>query len=206
MNTGVVAFPLELVVAVPTFVPPAKLPLAPPAGAVNVTTTPLSGEPLFVTFATSGWANAVLMVALWGVPLTAVTNSVTGLLVRVKFAAVDAPAAVADTVYVPVFPFAVNVEAVAMPFELVIDVVVLVALSLKVPLAPDNGAVNVTSTPLVGTPAVVTVATSGAAKLELITVLCGVPLVAVMISPVEAVLVRLKFAGVDRPITVAETV
>ena len=69
-----VATPLALVVAVVVAVPFAKVPLAPLPGAVNVTVTPLTGLffPSF-TVACSGAPNAVLMVALWGVPLVAVT-------------------------------------------------------------------------------------------------------------------------------------
>src|ERR1700722_7593852 len=49
---------------------------------------------------------------------------------------------------------------------------------VKVPLAPEPGAVKVTVAPLVGDPPVVTVATSGAANAVLTAVLCPVPLVA----------------------------
>ena len=41
VNAGAVAMPCPFVVAV--FTPPAKVPLAPLAGAVNVTVTPLKG-------------------------------------------------------------------------------------------------------------------------------------------------------------------
>ena len=196
--------PLESVVAVPTFVPPAKVPLALPAGAVKVTSTPLIAIPLFFRLATRGAAKAVFTVALCGVPLTTVMNSVTGLFVSAKVAVPETPVAVAVTVYVPVVPLAVNAGAVAMPLEFVITTAVL--LPLKLPVAPDNGAVNVTTTPLVATPPVVTVATNGAAKFMLITALCGVPLVAVMTSLTPDVFVRLKFATVDTPATVAVTV
>src|SRR5947207_8408073 len=63
-----VATPLPLVVAV--FTPPAKLPLAPLPGAPNVTVTPATGlPPASFTVATSGAANAVLIVALCGVQI-----------------------------------------------------------------------------------------------------------------------------------------
>jgi hypothetical protein len=72
VNTADVATPLLLVVAV--FTPPANVPLAPVAGAVNVTVTPDTGlPPLSFTVATSGAPNAVLIAALCGVPLVAVT-------------------------------------------------------------------------------------------------------------------------------------
>ena len=52
----------------------------------------------------------------------------------------------------------------------------------------------------------VTVATSGCAKALSMSALCGVPLVAVMVSTGAAVLVKLKSAGVDTPVAVAATV
>jgi hypothetical protein len=52
----------------------------------------------------------------------------------------------------------------------------------KVTLGPVVGAVNVTVTPLVGVPLVVTVATSATAKVPFTAWLCGVPLVAVIDS------------------------
>ena len=102
-------------------------------------------------------------------------------------------------------PLAVNVEDVATPFTSVVAVVRLLP-PVKVPLAPDDGAVKVTSTPLVGFPFVVTVALSGEAKAVLTVALCGVPPVAVMISETEEVLVRVKLAGVAIPGAVAVTV
>jgi hypothetical protein len=89
--------PLELVVAVAVLLPPAKVPLAPLAGAVKVTTTPLVGDPPVVTVATRGAANAVLTTALCGVPLVAVIVS-AAVFVRLKLAAVETPTAVAVTV------------------------------------------------------------------------------------------------------------
>jgi hypothetical protein len=76
----------------------------------------------------------------------------------------------------------------------------------NVPLAPEAGAVKVTTTPLVGDPPVVTVATKGEANAVLTTVLCGVPLVAVMVSTAAAVFVRVKSAGVETPGADAVTV
>jgi hypothetical protein len=78
------ALPFESVVAVVVFVPFAKVPLAPApvAGDVNVTVTPLtgipSGDPLFVTVATSGAANAVPTTALCPDPLVAAIDSTGG--------------------------------------------------------------------------------------------------------------------------------
>ena len=78
--------------------------------------------------------------------------------VRLKFAVDVTPDTVAVTVYgPPAVAFAVNVGDVATPFESVVAVAVADPLP-KVPLAPVDGAVNVTVTPLFGVPAVDTVA------------------------------------------------
>jgi hypothetical protein len=82
VNTEEVATPLALVVSVSVIVPLVmNVPLAmnvPPAplveGAVNVTATPLAGDPLDVTVAASGSRNAVPIVAFCGVPLVAVID------------------------------------------------------------------------------------------------------------------------------------
>jgi hypothetical protein len=76
VNTAEVATPLPFVVAV--FTPPAKVPPAPVAGAVNVTVTPLVGDPPVVTVATSGAAKAVPTFALCGVPLVAAIKTTGG--------------------------------------------------------------------------------------------------------------------------------
>ena len=71
VKTAAVATPDPFVVAV--FTPPAKVPLAPLPGAANVTIAPLTGllnESL--TVACNCVANAVLIVALCGVPAVAV--------------------------------------------------------------------------------------------------------------------------------------
>jgi hypothetical protein len=58
VKTADVATPEAFVTAV--LAPPAKVPLAPDGGAVNVTVTPLTGFPFAsFTVATSGDANAV---------------------------------------------------------------------------------------------------------------------------------------------------
>jgi hypothetical protein len=96
VNTADVATPLAFVVAV--FTPPAKVPLAALAGALNVTTTPVTGLlPASFTVATSGAANAVLIVVFCGVPLIAVIDAAAPtLFVSAKFAEV-APVALATT-------------------------------------------------------------------------------------------------------------
>jgi hypothetical protein len=76
VNTAEVATPELLVTAVVT--PPANVPLAPLAGAANVTVTPPTGlPPESRTVATRGAANAVLIGALCGVPLVAVIDAAT---------------------------------------------------------------------------------------------------------------------------------
>ena len=98
VNAGAVATPLLLVVAVAVAEPP-NVPLAPLPGAVNVTTTPLTGLlPTSFTVACSVVANVVLTVALCGVPLVAVTlAAVPEVLVRLKLAGVATPDTLAVT-------------------------------------------------------------------------------------------------------------
>jgi hypothetical protein len=99
VNGAEVATPEPLVVAV--FTPPAKVQEEPLPGALKVTVTPLTGvPPEFVTVTTKGLANAVLIVALCGVPLVAVMAAATlaDWLVSEKRAAFDTPATLAETV------------------------------------------------------------------------------------------------------------
>jgi hypothetical protein len=85
--------------------PPANVPLAPPAGAVNITATPLIGLPFAsVNFACKVVANAVFVTVVCGVPAVAVTadgvlggNVPLAELVREKFAGVATPETVAVT-------------------------------------------------------------------------------------------------------------
>ena len=101
-----------------------------------------------------------------------------------------------------------KVDAVATPLVLVVAVVV-VNPPLNVPLAPVAGAVNVTVTPLSRLlPASFTVAEKGVPKLVFTVALCEGPPVAVMLAGAPgaaALFVRLKFAGVATPDTVAVT-
>jgi hypothetical protein len=77
----------------------------------------------------------------------------------------------------------------------------------NVALAPLPGAINVTVTPLTGLLfASFTVARRAAGNAVPTTVLCGVPPVAVRLTGVPGVFVRLKLAGVAMPATVAVTV
>ena len=91
VNAGAVAIPVVPVMAVVTVDPP-KVPPAPLAGAVNVTTTPATGAfAEFITVAVSGVAKAVPTVALCGVPPVALTDIESGaVLVRLNVAP-DAP-------------------------------------------------------------------------------------------------------------------
>src|SRR5258708_3489738 len=97
VKIAAVATPCALVVAV--FTPPANVPLAPLAGAVKVTITPLTG--LFAasfTVACKAVANAVLMVALCGVPaVAAMLAAALARLVSEKLAEVATPTTVAVT-------------------------------------------------------------------------------------------------------------
>ena len=177
------------------FTPPAKVPLAPAAGGVKVTSTPLTGLfPESVTVAPKGAANAVLIAALWPEPLVAATFAAGPVrFVSAKFAEV-APTALATTLQGPAVEFAVKTADVATPLPLVVAVFTPPA---NAPLAPAAGGVNVTSTPLTGLfPASVTVATRGAAKAVLITAFCAVPLVAATLAAGPVLLVRAKLAEV----------
>ena len=169
--------PLESVVAV--LAPPANVPLAPEAGAVKVTTTPLTGfELLSTTVATRGFGNAVLVCVACPDPLVALILAAGDAeLVRLKLAAAVAPGAEAVTLYEPAVVPAVKTGEVAFPLE---SVVAVVAPPAKVPVAPDVGTAKVTVTPLEGVPLVVTVATSGLAKALPTAAVCPDPVVAVI--------------------------
>ena len=78
---------------------------------------------------------------------------------------------------------------------------------LKRALAPLAGAVNVTVTPDTGLLAASrTVACSAVVNALLISMLCGVPAVAVTLAAAPAVLLRLKLAGMGMPGADAVTV
>ena len=71
---------------------------APLPGALNVTVTPLTGLPPFVTVACSAVANAEFTPVLCGVPtLAAMVVTATAVLVKLKLAGVAAPLTVAVT-------------------------------------------------------------------------------------------------------------
>src|SRR5260221_8529655 len=181
VKIAAVATPCALVTAVLT--PPANVPLAPLVGAVKVTVTPFTGLlDASLTVACSCVANAVLMVALWGVP--AVAMILAGALARLvseKFAGVETPVTEAVTLYgPPTVPLAVKTAAVATPCALVTAVLTPPA---NVPLAPLVGAVKVTVTPFTGLlEESFTVACSCVANAVLIVALWGVPAVALMLA------------------------
>jgi hypothetical protein len=98
VNVVAIATP-EVLVVVVYEEPLTNVPLAPVAGAVKVTLTPETGLPLLsCTVACSAVPNAVLIVALCGVPAVAVTLAADpAVLVSEKVAAVVTPATVAVT-------------------------------------------------------------------------------------------------------------
>jgi hypothetical protein len=208
-NAVEVAMPFASVVSVSAVVPLAKVPLAPDAGAVNVTATPLAGfEPLSNTVALSGDANEVLTALLCGVPPVAVIEAAgPAMLVRLKLAGVVTPATVAVTVSAPAVPFAVKGADVATPLAFVVAVLVFDAVSANVPLAPVAGALNTTTAPLTGFwPLSTTVTTIGAANEVFTMTPCDAPLVAAIVAGAPVVFVRLKLAGVAAPEVAAVTV
>jgi len=206
VNAGAGATPCVFVITVAKFVPPAKVPLAPLAGAVKLTVTPLTAFPLAsLTVACSGSAKPLLIVTLCPEPAVVVTLAAgPAKLVSEKLAEVDTPATVAVTVYVPAMLSAVNAGAKAIPSAFVAAVVTPPA---KLPLAPLAGAAKVTTTLFTGLPPTsFTVACSAVAKAVLIATLCGVPAVAVTLAGGPAWLVKAKLAGVVTPATAAITV
>src|ERR1700722_6078540 len=105
--------------------------------------------------------------------------------------------------------FAVNTDAVATPLALVIAVTVVSPLvpPTNVPLAPLEGAVNVTVAPLTRLPpASFTVACKLVMNAAVTAAFCGVPAVAVMVAGGPARFVSENAAGVATPDTVALTV
>jgi hypothetical protein len=151
VNVAEVATPLAFVVAV--FTPPANVPLAPLVGAVNVTTTPFTG--LFdtsLTVACNGAANAVLIVALWGVPAVAVM--LAGGPVTVKATPLLATPPTVTTTLPVVAPLGTGITMVvafqllAVPADVPLNVTVLVPCGLpkfvpvivtEAPTCPDVG-------------------------------------------------------------------
>ncbi len=148
MKTGAVAVPVLSVLKVTLLPPPAKVPLAPAAGAVNVTLWPLPTAlpDASVIFTESGIPKAWPNTAVCGVPLGAIAAGVPGRFVRLKLCVSELTVAV--TRYGPALVLAVNAGAVAMPEALVATV----APPPKLPLGPEAGALKVTLTPEMGVP------------------------------------------------------
>ena len=207
MKAEAEATPEVLVAAVAVVPEPANVPLVPLEGAVNVTVTPDNGlPPASFTVACSAVANAVLICALCPEPCVAViAPGAPTVLVKPKVAGVPTPAVLAATLYLPAVPLAVKAGAEATPEVLVVAVAVMPP-PANVPLAPLEGAVNVTVTP--GTafpPPSFTVACSAVANAVLIGALCPEPCVAVIEPGAPGVFVRPKVAGVLTPTTLAVT-
>src|SRR5439155_1618292 len=182
---------------VAVFTPPAKVPLAPLPGAVNVTVMlPTGLFPASRTVACSGVANAVLAVALCRVPVVeGMLAGAPARLVTEKFAEVApvAPATIAAPLYgPPAVLLDLNILPTGPPSELVVAVFTPPA---KVPLAPLPGTVNVTTTPLTRLFAASrTVACSGVANAVLTVALCPEPLVTTTVAAGPAKFVSEKFA------------
>ena len=98
VKVGAAAIPVAFVTAVAVIDPP-KVPLAPLAGAVNVTVAPATGVfAEFFTVACRAVPKAVPAVALCGVPPVALTEIVSGAVFVSKKAPLPvAPGAVATT-------------------------------------------------------------------------------------------------------------
>jgi len=100
VKVDAVATPLEFVLSVSVFAPLLKAPLAPEAGAVKVTETPLTGLPsLSLTVASSAVPKAVPTVADCVAPALAVIDAgLAAVLERLNVAGLAAPEVVAETV------------------------------------------------------------------------------------------------------------
>ncbi len=118
------------------------------------------------------------------------------LFVNAKAACATTPTTLAFTLYVPALLLAVNAADVASPFSSVVAVFTPPA---NVPLAPLPGTLNVTTTPAIGLPLPsVTFATRGRPKAVLMSVFCGVPLLAattVGVAPVPFIVTTRGVAG-----------
>jgi len=149
--------PLALAVTITLVTGPGKVPLAPSAGAVNVTTVPGTGLPKASRAATlKGKLNAVLILAVCALP-PVMDSELTGpgSLVSEKTLGVVNPGEgdVKPTLiaYEPAALLAVKVGAVAIPCALVTATTEGAPLG-KVPLGPDAGAVKVAAIPGTGLP------------------------------------------------------
>jgi hypothetical protein len=127
--------------------------------------------------------------------------------VRLKLAGEEAPPTAAVTVSAPAIEFEVNIAEVAMPLAPVVAVVEFVPVSANIPLAPEDGAVNVTiALPTGFCPTSTTVTTKGWVNALVTVVFCAFPPLARIDAGAPVVFVRLKVAGVSTPETDAVTV
>ena len=214
VNCGAVATPFAPVNAVTVAPLPANTPLAPLAGAVNVTLTPATGcAAASVTLAASATPYAALTCALCGVlPATTATAAGTAtaaVFVRLKLAAALTPLTLAETANAPAVAFAVNCGAVATPVAAVVAVTVRTP-PTKTPPAPLAGAVNVTLTPATGCAEESVTLAASATPIGRIDprALCGElpqPQQPPPPAPPQRTFARLKFAAGLTPATLAET-
>lgn len=166
-----------MVVAVVFVVVLAKVPLAPFVGAAKLTVTFGTGfPPQSATVAPRFVANAVFTIVVCGVPADGETVlGAPTVIVSAKVAGVATPLTDPETLKLPKMQLAVNVDAVAIPEEFVVAVV-LAPPPAKVPLAPEPGALNVTVTPGTGLLAAsFTMAARFVPKATPACVVCGVP-------------------------------
>ena len=190
-----VATPEVFVAVVTVRPPPAKLPLAPLPGAVNVTFTPAPTRllPASRTVALSGAAKGEETGVLWPEPTVAVIEAgAPAEFVKAKLTAATLGMA-ADTLYAPVIPLAVKAPETATPEALVIAVLPPVITAL----APLPGTAKVTVTPGTGLAAASrTVADKTAPKPVLTTAVWPEPLVTLMAVAAPAVFVITKLTPV----------
>jgi hypothetical protein len=211
VNVEAVALPFASVVAVttvPPLVPPAKVPLAPLDGAVNVTTTPLNGFDLLSFTVATRAEKAVPIATLWVEPLEAVMDAgVPARLVRLKLTVVRPDALAATRYGPPTVLFEVNAGAVATPLAFVVTVAVAPAPgAANAPLAPVDGAVNVTETPAMPLLLASVTVTASAANAVFTATLWEPPPEMISFEAGPARLVNEKLAFVATPATDAFTV
>jgi len=209
VNVGAVATPRVFVTAVAVLVlVVANVPLAPLAGAVNVTVAPLTRLPSIATVAVRA-AKAVPVLTDCGVPEA---TTVKPLLVRKKLAVRLVPdtTALAVSVKAPELPLAVNVDAVARPMASLVWVSTLVPVLANVPVAPVAGTLKMTFTPTAGAPAllvsrtdIVENAVPAAVTDRVVAVVKGF---ADIVGTPVAVFVSANEADVIAPVAVAITV
>ena len=189
---------------VKTLAEPPRVALAPVDGTLNVTVTFGTGLPEpSVTMATTGFVKAVLIWAVCPTPLDAATVAGAPAVLTSEKLPGEAPAALATTLKDPAMEFARMAGEVAWPVPSVDALVV--RPPLKLPLAPELGAVNVTVVPETELPnESFTLATSGREKGVLTVALWGAPVEAVTVAAPPGVLVSENVAGVS-PETVPVT-